>query len=403
MKHVLFLTSNNLATNPRLVKEIELARRYYKCTVFYFHLANWSDPIDITLRNSLKGVNFYILPASNKYFLPWLISSIFEKFSKFLYPFIKRNLFINALAHSKRSFLICLALHKYKNKVDFIIAHNLPALYPVYWFAKSRNIPFAFDIEDFHPGEKINNDIENEKARREYLIKRILPYSHYFSYASPLIGTSIIDSVPHIYHQKHFLINNSFSIKEFKLPLSNESKKLSFIWFSQNVAAGRGLETFIPILYDFRDDVELTLIGNLNKGFNSYISEYSEIINFIEPLSQAALHKLLANFDVGLAIESASNDLNRDLCLTNKIFAYAQAGLYVLATNTKGQTQFIEQNPWIGGLIGDSSKDIRSAVRSLIKGKKNIRENASKRYSKSRKLAWEYEQEKLIDAWKTLK
>jgi len=44
MKKILFLTSTNLASNPRLLKELRLAVTHgYDCTVMQFQLGNWSD------------------------------------------------------------------------------------------------------------------------------------------------------------------------------------------------------------------------------------------------------------------------------------------------------------------------------------------------------------------------
>jgi hypothetical protein len=56
MKRVLFLTSNNLATNPRLLKELALGRQHFECTLLSFKLANWSDSLDAAIRDTLHDV-----------------------------------------------------------------------------------------------------------------------------------------------------------------------------------------------------------------------------------------------------------------------------------------------------------------------------------------------------------
>jgi hypothetical protein len=333
----------------------------------------------------------------------WFISSCLEKLSRLLYPLTGQCIFINSVAHSKRSFLLCSALKKHKRRYDLVIAHNLPALYPAYKYAKENKIPFAFDIEDFHPEEKIDVDVENEKGRRIFLLQKLLPFAIYVSYASPLIGDATLKTIPDKSNLTHFLINNSFPSREFVQPLENKYKKLQLVWFSQNIAAGRGLEIFIPVLFEFKDSIQLTLIGNLSASFhNTFLKKYSELINYRNPMLQESLHRLLSEFDVGLAIESVSADFNRELCLTNKIFAYAQAGLYILATNTKGQFQFIDQYPWSGELVGYSSKEIRVVVENLIAQKDLIRRSALERFHKSKVLAWDLEQVKLENVWKSI-
>jgi hypothetical protein len=107
-----------------------------------------------------------------------------------VYLLFKTNLFLNALANSRRSLQIVYAFKK-TDKPDLIVAHNLGALYPAYVLSKKWQIPFNFDVEDYHPGEFIRHDAKNEKARREFLMKRLLPKASAITCASPLIGEQV--------------------------------------------------------------------------------------------------------------------------------------------------------------------------------------------------------------------
>ncbi|QCR22166.1 glycosyltransferase family 4 protein [Pontibacter sp. SGAir0037] len=403
MKRLLFLTSNNLATNPRLVKELRLAENQFECTVFSFDFSNWSDPLDEKLRSSLANVVFNRLSASKKPLFTWLLSSVIEKAAKILYPLSRRSMLLNAFGHSKRSFLLWVVLKWHKPTYDLVIAHNLASLYPAYIFAKKNKIPFAFDVEDYHPGEKIVDDFENERSRRIFLMKQLLPAAAYISYASPLIGEETLKLIKNLNRSSSILVNNSFSTKEFAPPVDKYSSKLHFVWFSQHIAAGRGLEHIIPALYKFKDSVQITLIGKLNSTFfKSYLQTYSDILDIQEPKPQSELHKQLGAYDVGLAFESGAADFNRDICLTNKMFAYVQAGLFVIATNTKGQTLFLKQNPWCGMLTGVTSTELNKALKELIAQKQEIRKNARSRFENGKTLAWENEEEKLLNLWKVI-
>ncbi len=65
----------------------------------------------------------------------------------------------------------------------------------------------------------------------------------------------------------------------------------------------------------------------------------------------------MSDFDIGLAIEDPTADENRNICLTNKIWSYFQAGLYIVATNTLAQQQFMqlfEQHGCICSLTGNN-------------------------------------------------
>jgi hypothetical protein len=403
MKNIILLSSNSLATNPRLVKELVLARKSYHCTVVYFDLSNWSSSIDSDIRASFPDVEFKALPASKDDFFTWIFSSAVERLAQLIYPLIRRCVVLNAFAHSKRSFLLWLFLKKNSFKYDFIIAHNLAALYPAYFFAKIKRVPFSFDLEDYHPGETITKDVKNEKARRELLMQKILPFASYVSFASPLIGEATLEIVPQINRSKFTLVTNAFYSEEFIQPILTEYDKLQFVWFSQNISPNRGLEEIIPVLNEFKEDISITLIGNLNRDFyDTFLIKYSEIIKFQKPLHQSSLHHLLANFDVGLAIELDTIDYNRNICLTNKIFAYAQAGLFILATNTKSQNSFMNQYSWCGKLTGCKSSELKGVVQELLEQKHYIKSSALDRFVKSKNLAWEQEEHKLINLWKSV-
>ena len=56
------------------------------------------------------------------------------------------------------------------------------------------------------------------------------------------------------------------------------------------------------------------------------------------------LLSFISQFQIGLAIEENIND-NKTLTISNKILQYLQAGLFVLASDTKGQTEVADFFP----------------------------------------------------------
>ncbi|WP_347159301.1 hypothetical protein [Pontibacter chitinilyticus] len=399
---ILFLTTANLTTNPRLLKEVKLAlENRYTPTVVLFDFDNWTTEIEEGLRKSLPRVDFIAITATREAFRSWLLASGLQVLLRKLHRLLPFPLRLCAFASDKRSFLLESNIKHLPNKFDLVISHNLGALYPAYSFAAQHKIPFASDIEDFHPGETIATDARHEVARRETLMKELLPKATYISYASPLIGKAATDLVPGLQKQNHFLINNAFSETEFLKPAQYSGEKIRFVWFSQNIATGRGLEIVVPVLFKYRDDVQLTLIGNLVPSFyESFLKKFDELIVYTKPFPQEALHQELSRFDIGLALELKSADSNRDICLTNKIFAYAQAGLFILATDTKAQELFIRQNPQLGVTFGQSSKAFEERVKCMIDQKEEILSNKMQRFVTGSKLAWEGEAVKLLETWK---
>ncbi len=455
---LLYIFSGNLSTTPRALQSIIAASKKYKVEVVFVNRATTWAEIDKRLLEDLE-LEGKSVSIKKEFTFNWFFLSVLYKLVGKLSFVLDKHIALNAFANKATLFLY-FALIKRKSNYDLVIGHSYGSLYPAFAFSKKNNIPFAFDIEDYHPGEKCS---PAEKQRRELLMRKLLPKAAYVSYASPLIGQYSADLLSKKSEPKmktvyiragarcismercnevveyetyslpeNFLINNSFSEKEFQLG-ENNSKKIQFVWFSQNIAAGRGLELIIPALYRFKEQVHLTLIGNLYQEFEeSFLKNYTDFIDFRDPLPQKELNLHLCHFDIGLAIELSTADFNRDICLTNKIFAYTQAGLFLMATDTSAQKQFIEEHnekcgfdslrlrsvttaqpaktgllskaemTGIGLLTPQSTEEMEKAIEKIIKNIDEIRANKKLRFEYAKRLAWENEGQKLLTVWDKL-
>ncbi len=106
MKQILFLTSTNLASNPRLVKELMLAlANGYNASVVQFYVGNWSDAMTDELKLQFAGVKFTELSALRKPFFPWFISTVAQKICSFLPIGIMNTQMLSVVA-GKRSVLL---------------------------------------------------------------------------------------------------------------------------------------------------------------------------------------------------------------------------------------------------------------------------------------------------------
>jgi glycosyltransferase involved in cell wall biosynthesis len=289
------------------------------------------------------------------------------------------------------------AINKSAVNADFIVGHNPAAFWPAYTLAKKRKVPFAIDIEDYHPGEF---DKGHKKRIMEELMSKVLPSAKYVSFASNLILQETLQKIPAI--RKGIVIDNCFERGEF-LPIQKEADngKLQLVWFSQNINYLRGLELVLPVLAKFKEQLTVTLVGNLNAEFAKWLEPYSSFTKVISPLAQVDLHHLLRNFDVGLAIEDPKANMNRDICLTNKIWSYFQSGLFILASTTKAQKEFLHQHNPHGKLFDLNAIDsLDQAIEYLIKNKDDIRHQKGKRYNRALRYSWENEADKLIAEWR---
>ncbi len=397
---ILFLSTHNFATNPRLVKEIDLAlRNNYEVSVVCCEFENWSKPINDKIIARLKPLtDCTIIPAGRKPFFGWLGNSVLFSASRYLLKLFPQNDYLLSLRSNKRSSLLLSATRKIKNRADLVVAHNPGSFYPAMRYAKAHNISFGVDLEDYHPGE--TNDIKSGTHFRE-LSKKTLPHAKYLSAASPLILDYTLRDIGPT-NAANFVVLNYFPKEEFMTPREVADDRLQLVWFSQYISHGRGLEEILPVVRELSSKVQLHLYGNLNEDFNrEWLSGISNIV-IHPPQDQPALHAELALYDIGLALENPSSNLNRELCITNKILSYYEAGLYILASVTKAQEDFIDQHPHAGTLSTLSSDALSVAIKKLFTEKHTIRLQKQARFRAAANASWNTEAEKLVDTWNRL-
>jgi hypothetical protein len=324
--------------------------------------------------------------------VPWLISSILQK----VY-FLQNTKILSAkklsIAISKRSWLLMRALKVSSSRYDWVIAHNPAAFFPAYYYGNMINAKVGFDIEDYHPGESNNYNL-NKYIK--IFLQKMLPTAFYCSYSAPLIAQQFQGEI-HKLKNKQIILLNGFPSYEFTFPKINNSRKLKLVWFSQNINQGRGLENIICSMYELHPFVELHLIGYPDVLFvEKYISGVKGVF-LHNPLPQAELHRFLSNFDIGLALDLPINR-NRELAITNKIIAYAQAGLYILGFYSKGQVEFLTKYNLHHAIVENKIEAICMEIRNIKKNK--IQEIKLNQYELGKQLAWEHIKKKLALIWK---
>jgi hypothetical protein len=394
MKSILFLTSTNLAANPRLLKELKLATENgFSATVIQFSVGNWSDAMTIDLQQQFPGVEFIQLSALRKPFRSWLLSTFYYKLCN-LIPLAVRSNRVLSISAGKRSFLLLQELRKIKKNHDWVIAHNPAAFYPASWYGKTRGAKVGIDVEDYHPGE--TTDVKAADTMRVYM-RSVLTAASYCSYAAPLIAEEVQKDIPGM-PSKQLIVLNGFDAAEFTEPLTTDDDVLKLIWFSQHIDSGRGLELVLPVVNELYPKVELHLVGQLNQSFAAkHLSNKTGIV-LHEPMQQKQLHLFLANFDAGLATDIPVNR-NRDIALTNKIIAYAQAGLAIAAMHTSAQDLFLKESDLHYEQMENESSSIRAALLNLYQKKKNAELNKQEQFQKGQQFAWQNLSHSLLTVW----
>lgn len=394
---IIFLTSTNLASNPRCRKEVELALAAgHKVSVVAFEMDNWTREKEKQIREQLKDVSFYYLSATRSNLWLWFKSTAIEKISRKLYKLGIRTTGIIASGVSRRSVLIQALLRSRNLSADLIVAHNPGAFYPAVSFALSNQTHYAIDVEDYHPGEGTDPLL---KRMNEHLLMRVLPSAMYVSYASEPIMQKVLSLVSQIKDKQGLVVNNAFPAKDFPKPAEvKDNGVLSLVWFSQNIDVSRGLEQVLPVLDKFKDQIRLTLVGSLNNAFfDKYLSGRS-YISIVAPLLQEELHALIGQYDIGLAIEPGK-DVNNNLALSNKAWTYFQAGLYILATGTEGQVSFLKNFPEHGIVSSLEEETLQETLSFLIKNRKRILDSKISRWQHAQNHSWTVESSKVLCIW----
>jgi glycosyltransferase involved in cell wall biosynthesis len=401
-KKVLLVTSTNLACNPRCLKELKLlVSNGAKVTVVAFYLDNWTNALENNINKEFEQVKFIYLKATktNNYF-NWLVATVVQLLSSLLLKLFPKAIFINAMAASKSTWILYRFFKKSNVTANLVIAHNPAAFYPAAYVAKKNAVPLAIDIEDYHPGEsKIATTSSKSIA---ILMAAILPTCSYTSYASPLIKEYTVKLLNANLHHA-VVVNNNFSALEYQAPpLKSNSEKLQLVWFSQYIDYGRGLELLLPVLDKFSTQITVTLIGNNRTTFYQHEIANRSYINCKSSMPHAVLQHELGNYDIGLAIEDGSVNINRDICLTNKIWSYFQSGLFIFATNTAAQNEFMNQHHQHGLVTAINENDFYSNILNLINNAEQIKINQARRYENAQLFSWENESKKLIALWEEI-
>lgn len=390
MKKLLFITTSSLASNPRLTKELYCLSKHFKCYVISYYHADWSFDLSKKIEQSMPEIKFHTINRTQNRFNKFIFKFIHLIAIKLNY-LIRENVYLQALALNDKSLELTIISNKItaKNNFSRIIAHNIGAFYPAYYSSKKHFVDLQIDIEDYHPGEKTYFNHKRDIKNRIDVMQKVIEYSKAITYASKGIYLKCVETF-NIPKQQHFeIIINAFSKLDFDYQGLSKSDYINCVWYSQHISHGRGLENIFNAakkLHNFK----FHLIGNKNKNYTSSHS-ISENIIFHPPMEQKELHRFICSMDIGLALEDSESDANRNICLTNKIISYAQAGIYIFATDTFGQKDFLSSLKYQAGEI--ISNDL---LFSLSHFNKIYLKDKPKRKEHAKSFCWEEESKKLL-------
>jgi hypothetical protein len=272
--------------------------------------------------------------------------------------------------------------------------------------ARKTGSLLGFDMEDFHPTETqfSCNDPAEHRALRE-LLSHLIPRCRHLTAASPAIA----EACRAFGGIEPRVVLNVFSLTEAPdetfAPVSDPGAPLRAYWFSQTIGYGRGLEGAVRTLSRLGRPAELHVRGFPDGQFLGHLQDLARqesrpcVIVPLPPAPPESMVSLAAGADLGLSLEETQPP-NRDLCLTNKVFAYLMAGLPQWLSPTRAQTAIA---PLLGpaAFLADPAKpdEAEAAIRSFFQDPERVQgaRREARRLATSR-YCWEIEQKSFLDS-----
>ncbi|NUN63522.1 glycosyltransferase family 4 protein [Pseudanabaena biceps] len=400
MTKILILIGGHLCNAPRPCKEADaLTNQGYEVTIggVWFH-PEYIERDRLLILNKKWKFKAIVDFQPNKIVNNW----IFRMRSRFAREIFRRfGIFSpDLLGYGAKEML------KYakKAKADLTIVHSEGGLW-VGSHLLDNGFRIGVDFEDWFsedllPEARADRPIKQLKILEKKLINECsycLTTSNAMSEAMALAyksktPTVIYNTFP--WEERSQLDNKICDRQNLDIP--------SIHWFSQTIGQGRGLEILFQALAHINQPIEIHLRGNYPESSRRWLEpqispEWRDRL-FIHPtVPNNELLSRIAEHDIGLALE-VSDIPSRNLTITNKFFQYLQAGLAIIATDTKGQSEIIFKHPEIGRLIlTDDPLVLAKAIENVSHIPENLKKaKLTSLHAAQEKFCWEFEIEKIV-------
>ncbi len=260
-----------------------------------------------------------------------------------------------------------------RQPASLYIAHY-PAALPAAACAAARHAAhYAYDAEDFHPGD-LPDEPEHASANKmvRLIERRNLLRSAYVTAASPGIADA--------YAAEYGIPRPTVILNTFPAANAPRCSTLagvarpgpSIYWFSQTIGHDRGLQSAVRAIALSSVQPHLYLRGDCPPRFADELRKlacHHRVEDRLHLLPLAAPHdmeKLAAAYDVGLCGE-IGHTLNRCIALTNKQFTYLLAGIPVLMSDIPAHRAFsCEANGAVELFGADCAESLATAIDRVL-------------------------------------
>jgi glycosyltransferase involved in cell wall biosynthesis len=374
MKKICIVTTRHISYNPRVLKEADtLDAAGYNVVVVTVRNDERQSAFDDELMRvrkwTLRMVNFRRERRGERGY--WFYLSVKQRFFLLFSKIGLRWGIAERAAEKAFDGLLKLAGAE---EADLYIAHHAEALGVACTAARRNNALFGFDAEDFHTGMEDSNSAMTRIIG--FLEGKYLSSCRYLTAASKGIAEAYRDKYGIRIQQ---VVLNVFPLED--LPARVPGKPIKFYWYSQVIGPNRGIEGLLEAASRITLPFEIHLRGHLHSEdyLNGLRQRYGNAglwdrIFLHDPILPAELIGDANQFDVGLALESDVS-VNRNICVTNKVFSYLMSRLFIIGTDTYGQKDIFGYFPDAVRMCRmDDAQDLADAMRACIDGEISLLE-----------------------------
>lgn len=398
-KKILILTASHLCRNPRVVKEATtLGAAGYDVTVMSVSVLERFERIDRELMGDLPFQRQVLdlagaAPRAT-------VTNFLQRSATWSARLLCRTLKVESpqCLGPARALLRLARSHS----ADLTIAHTeIPLWAAQFLIREGRRV--AVDMEDWYSEDLMPADRRSRPLR---LLRRAEDFALNHAAYTSTTSQSMAAALAEAYRcPRPIVLHNTFPLQaQSRLDRPASDGPPSFIWFSQTVGPGRGLELFLSAWAPMKVHSRVYLLGDVRPGYREHLlarlpESRRADVGLIPSVPPNALPAKLAEFDVGLALEP-NWPRNRDVTISNKVFQYLNAGLAVVSTDTAGQTEVMRAAPDSGLLVQSHDATLLTAALDELVGQPGrLRAcQAAARAAATARFCWEQDAPRLLSA-----
>lgn len=396
---ILILTSAHLCRNPRVVKEAAtLGAAGYDVTVMSVSVQERFERMD---RELMRGLPF------KRVTIDYAAETVGARLADFFQrsaTWLTRRLCREFKVETAQTLGPASALLRFARTfpADLTLVHTeIPIWAAQYLIRDGRRV--AVDVEDWYSEDLLYADRQSRPIK---LLRHAEEAALRQAVYSSATAQSMADALTAAYRcRPPIVIRNSFPLQpRSRADTPATAGAPSFIWFSQTIGPGRGLELFFAAWARTKQPSKVYLLGDERPGYRQKLLRRLPParrgdLHFIPLVTPEQLPDKLAEFDIGLALEPRW-PLNRNITITNKILQYLNAGLAVIATDTAGQQEVMAAAPDCGLLItAHETAEYAQKLDALLGDHDRLRAaQLAARAAAEREFCWERETPRLLAA-----